>query len=182
VILYDEITGVGRHVVDVVFQFASGHLALDAAARRAEFDGRFELAWASSGEFETSMACGGPMPADGWIAPSLGVRVAAPRLTLRAQMETGSLTLLTILADGARNRISVSAEPEPFLARICGVDFEDEVYAARQRSVKVSGISTDAPLVVVRRGCAGTKVAQAGGTWVRFDCARSDASEHGLMR
>jgi hypothetical protein len=122
------------------------------------------------------------MPADGWIAPSLGVRVAAPRLTLRAQMETGSLTLLTILADGARNRISVSAEPEPFLARICGGDFEDEVYAARQRSVKVCGISTDAPLVVVRRGRAGTKVAQAGGTWVRFDCARSDASDHGLMR
>jgi hypothetical protein len=169
VILYDEITGEGQHAVDVVFQFASGHLTLDAAGQRATFDGRFELAWASSAGLETRLACGGPAPADGWIAPSLGVRVAAPRLTLKGQTQTGPLTVLSIVADGARDRIAVSAQADLLYARIRGDGFDDEVLAARQGAVKARGISTDAPLVVVRRGRSGTAVAQAGGTWARFD-------------
>jgi hypothetical protein len=182
VVLYDEITGVGHHVVDVIFQFASGELQLEATAGRASLDGRFELTWMSGGKLQTRLACGAPNPAGGWVAPSLGVRVAAPRLTLTGLMETGSLTLLSIVSDTERNRVTVLDQRELLHARICGDSFEDDVLAASRGVLKAPDIATDAPLVVARRGPAGTAIVQAGGTWVRFGSAPNDEAPMACQR
>lgn len=166
VVLYDEIAGTARHDVEATFQFAPGTLDL-ASGARACFDDRFELSWLGTVPVHAVMSSGGPGPADGWIAPSLGVRQAAPRLVLRGSMVEDRLVLLTVLADrrraivrhverGGRGALRVS---------LTGEGWQDTILASAQGPVADEGFDTDAPLVAVRlRGGQVEHAHQAGGT------------------
>ena len=83
VLIHDEFVGEGRHELEVNYQFAPGDLHVSADGH-ASFDGFAELAWVGAEAWTPDVRCGGPGPADGWICSSLGVRRAAPRLTLTA--------------------------------------------------------------------------------------------------
>jgi hypothetical protein len=111
VAILDEFEGTGSHEIEVNFQFAPGELAdLGGAVR---FNGVAELAWTGDDQWTPALACGGDHPASGWIAPSLGVRVAAPRLTLRHAMRTPKVRLFTVLAQ--RNAAARLAAERPAL-------------------------------------------------------------------
>jgi hypothetical protein len=75
VVLCDELTGVGRHNAQAVFQFAAGPLELDGA--RAVFDGRYACAWICSAPIHAHRTSGGRGPLSGWGRSQSGR--AAPR-------------------------------------------------------------------------------------------------------
>jgi hypothetical protein len=92
----DELSGAGAHTYEAIYQFAPGTLRdLDG---RACFDDAVDVVWASSQAWTSRFAAGGPGPADGWIAPSLGLRVPAPRLTLTCSAGAPPVHLLVVLA------------------------------------------------------------------------------------
>jgi hypothetical protein len=151
VLVYDELVGTGSHDLEINWQFAPGELtALPGAA--VLFEGDVEMAWMSRSRWTASIAHGGAGPADGWIAPSLGVRVPAPRLTLRSTMTEPRASIITVVAArlSASPRVSVhtaatAGGSAPLLAVVCagGVD----VIAAR--GISDGGpIETNAPLAV----------------------------------
>jgi hypothetical protein len=97
-LIYDEFVGTGAHELVVHFQFAPGRLEHHPGSDTAGFDGEVDVAWIGSERWSAVTACGGPGPADGWIAPSLGIRQAAPRLSLRLVTAQPRATLLTVMA------------------------------------------------------------------------------------
>jgi hypothetical protein len=97
-LIYDEFVGTGAHEFVVHFQFAPGRLEHHPGSDTAGFDGEVDVAWIGSERWSAVTACGGPGPADGWIAPSLGIRQAAPRLSLRLVTAQPRATLLTVMA------------------------------------------------------------------------------------
>ena len=97
VLILDEFTGSGTHEVTVNYQFAPGTLGF-LGAEGALFERGVEILWAGSERWEPAIACGGNEPDEGWIAPSLGIKVAAPRLRLTSTMKRPRATLLTVLA------------------------------------------------------------------------------------
>jgi hypothetical protein len=173
VVICDELSGAPGHTATAVFQFAGGSLAVDRA--RSIFEDRFELAWACSAPVAVRAATGGPDPADGWIAESLGVRRPAPRLTLDVQLRESRTVLLTVLADrhrGGRAAPRVVAETSTpigdLVLHVTCPGSIDSVAAGVWGSPALEGVETDAPLVIARRsGGALVDVAQAGGTWAR---------------
>jgi hypothetical protein len=96
-LIYDEFVGTGEHQFVVHYQFAPGRLE-QTGSDTALFDGEVDVAWIGSERWSAATACGGPGPADGWIAPSLGIRQEAPRLTLRVVTAQPHTTLVTALA------------------------------------------------------------------------------------
>ncbi len=125
-VVYDELSGAGAHTYEANYQFAPGTLRdLGGAAR---FDDSVDVVWASAQTWTPRVAIGGPGPADGWIAPSLGVRVPAPRLTLTCSASTPPVQLLVVLA----HRSSGGAEAAcAALARACDAHVEARVAASR---------------------------------------------------
>ena len=101
IIIRDELTGMGRHEAQAVFQFAPGGLSV--ADSWALYDDQYELAWVCSTPVRARVACGGSDPTAGWIAPSLGAREAAPRLVLEFSITERRVVLLTILTDRGRS-------------------------------------------------------------------------------
>jgi hypothetical protein len=93
-VVCDQFTGEGSHAVDLNFQFAPGPAALSDCAVLTE---HAEVVWTASRPLEATLRCGEPGADGGWIAPSLGVKVAAPRLTLRARFAAPMLTCLTLV-------------------------------------------------------------------------------------
>ena len=112
-LIYDEFTGTGEHEITVNFQFAPGSLRL-AGAAAAVFDDAVDLAWTGEEVWRAESRCGGPSPEDGWIAPSLGVKQAAPRLRLSCRTSAPRISLLTVFASRsgreASPRLSVDAD------------------------------------------------------------------------
>ena len=102
VAILDEFDGTGTHAIDVNWQFAPG--ALQVSAEGAVFDETAEIAWASTVPWTATTACGGDGPEGGWIAPSLGIKVPAPRLSLSCTMAQPHLRLLTVIAPPSRGR------------------------------------------------------------------------------
>jgi hypothetical protein len=169
-VLRDELTGTGGGSAEAVFQFAPGRLGIEDSA--ALFDERYELAWTCSAPVQATFACGGDGPADGWIAASLGVRLMAPRVTLRFALQEMPVVLLTVLADRSRyeGRRRVHSEPRvagrPIGARVEGLGFSDEVRAAVTGSATTDDLRTDATLAIVRRSHGRVvDVEHAGGTY-----------------
>jgi len=172
VVLYDEIVGSGDHLVQANFQFAPGSLLLDQTG--ALYEGRFEMMWACTTNPSAVGRCGENAPDGGWVARSLGVREAAPRLTLEFPFLGGRAGLLTVLADrervaGSTKRVEQLVQHAGVLAaRIRVAGAHDEVFAAAGANVLPRGVETDAPLVAVRvRGGRVVDAAQAAGTRVR---------------
>jgi hypothetical protein len=117
----------------------------------ALYDDRYEVAWACSAAVRPAWACGGSGPLSGWVAPSLGVRTAAPRLELNISMTDVRATLVTVLADRTRSRqrsdqraIAIGrADDRRLLARIALDGFVDEAVIA------IDG-SPDSTLLITR--------------------------------
>jgi hypothetical protein len=132
-LIYDEFVGSGEHELTVNYQFAPGTLAL-LGNDEALFDGAVDVAWVGTERWKARMACGGPGPADGWIAPSLGVRQEAPRLTLQCVTTRHRTSLLTALATrtGSTSRLSLTRteQAQSPLARVSGTDAVDCIRAA----------------------------------------------------
>ena len=108
VLIYDEFVGTGVHELTVNYQFAPGALALGDDGL-AVFEDAFDMAWTSAEKWNATTASGGSGPDDGWIAPSLGVRQAAPRLRLTCTTSKPRTTLTTVIAarTAAGRRVSV---------------------------------------------------------------------------
>ena len=109
----DELTGSGMHDVEVNYQFAPGTLDI-TGPQKARFNDTVELMWSASEPVAPAIACGGPGPSDGWIASSLGVREAAPRLTLRADTSRARTCFLTVFTSsvqqGAISLVDISGQ------------------------------------------------------------------------
>jgi hypothetical protein len=171
-VIVDVLAGTGRHDVEVNFQFAPGSLDLPAHGR-AVFDQAVEMCWTGAHDWRSRVRCGGPSPEDGWICPSLGVRVAAPRLTLAATVDTPAVTLLTVLAVGrpADTRLSVvdTGAAGTRLLTVRGDGYTDWIAAG-----PLSGgpLETDATVAVCRvLGGRTIEASRVGGTMLRADAA-----------
>ena len=138
------------------------------------FDECADLAWASSHPVTADLRQGGPRPDEGWIAPSLGVRVPAPRLRLRGEFTTGRMVVLSVLV----NRTTTSAwrvfpyhgETSGCLAlQVEGADVRDLVIAGTASKAAVGGVfETDALVAVHRERPGGNpELHHVGGSYVR---------------
>jgi hypothetical protein len=172
VVIRDELVGVGEHGAEAIFQFAPGHIELNESS--VIFDDRYELSWACSAPVRARVSRGGDSPDSGWVAMSLGVREAAPRLAIEFPLCDGQVVLLTVLAD--RHRLNVGAPQVlaeasngiSLAASVVGDGFVDDVIAGVNGRVVTAGVETDATLVVVRRtGDRVVEALQAGGTHIR---------------
>jgi hypothetical protein len=104
-VILDDFPGSGAHVYEVNYQFAPG--TLQDLGGRARFNACVDVGWSGTGEWTPALANGGDGPADGWIAPSLGIRVPAPRLTLRHKGE-GDVGLMTVFAATRESRVAAA--------------------------------------------------------------------------
>jgi hypothetical protein len=99
VVVCDEFVGVGHHELEVNFQFAPGaSLTLHTSSALARYGEVAELGWVGTGRWTVHTAEGGDGPDQGWVAPSLGIRVPAPRLTLRCGTQAPRTHLVTLFA------------------------------------------------------------------------------------
>ncbi len=157
VLVYDEFVGGGDHEVAVNWQFAPGNGAMDERGGGLLFEDRFEMRWASATVLSASVVCGGASPADGWIAQSLGVRQAAPRLVVSGQMRDGYLSVLTILADQqhtdhrARVEMGLTADGRLPRARVAGRHWSDAVVVTGRRWSAARANDPDLTPVTIRR-------------------------------
>jgi hypothetical protein len=104
-IVWDEFEGSGTHTLEVNYQFAPGDLAI-VAPGLATFEGAAEMAWVSDQSWDASTHHGGAGPDEGWICPSLGVRVPAPRLRLLHRGPLTRTVLVSVLAAPAASGLA----------------------------------------------------------------------------
>lgn len=97
-LVLDEFTGAGTHDLEVNYQFAPGTPLTARADGTVGYGDAAEVAWLGVVPWTATLCEGGDGPEAGWIAPSLGVRVPAPRLTLRCRTTVERTVLLTVLA------------------------------------------------------------------------------------
>jgi hypothetical protein len=107
-IVCDQFAGRGPHDVEINYQFAPGFARLcDDTTLLYE---NAEVAWTGSTSLRSRMGCGEERPDGGWIAPSLGIRTPAPRLTLSGTFTEPVATYLTVIVpplDGQGQRTIV---------------------------------------------------------------------------
>ena len=172
VIVYDEFECRREHDVELNFQFAPGQL--DVTTTNACFDGNIHLTWSSSQiRLAARHTAGGATPAEGWIAPSLGVRKPAPRLTLSGRaVPPYSATLTVIARHNTAPCFSVSRLPaEGNLNDVVKVtlgELEDYVCAGATASPHQSELYTNGKIAVwTYRSGQQIAAAQVGGSFVR---------------
>ncbi len=177
VLVHDEFRGAGDHAIDVNYQFAPGALRLTGSGT-AMFDGFAQLAWAGDAQWNAAARCGGPGPADGWICSSLGVRRAAPRLTLAAAMSGNRTSLLTVIARSPFHARVVSREG---LRLISIEDAEGVDWIAAAGLPTGAVIHTDARLAVCRLTSDRMERSLVLGTHLRCDRERLERLCHSLV-
>jgi hypothetical protein len=167
-LIYDEFVGNGEHELAVTYQFAPGSFDL-AGADGAVYNGSVDIAWISNERWSAARACGGPGPADGWIAPSLGVREPAPRLTLKCRTaEKTSLLAVVAARATSEKRTAIRTGGEGTLALVEGRSYIDCVWAAGIAPAHL--VETDAMLAVCRVAREGSiHTDQIGGSAIRID-------------
>src|SRR4029453_1032997 len=94
-IVYDEFLCRDAHDLELNFQFGPGELRL-VGDSTATYGDHLQCAWTGPMRLTPQVHHGGSGPHEGWIAPSLGVRVAAPRLTLTGRIGAGSSVMTVI--------------------------------------------------------------------------------------
>jgi hypothetical protein len=105
VIVYDEFVGHGAHDLEINFQFAPGHpLSRQAGEDAVAYGDVATMHWFARTPWTASQAEGGDGPDAGWVAPSLGVRQPAPRLSLSCATTAARTVLLTVLVPGPSSR------------------------------------------------------------------------------
>ena len=176
-VLYDEFVGIGEHDLEVNFQFAPGVVEPDPRGG-VLFDGIAETVWTSNVAWHSELRRGGPSPQDGWIAPSLGVRREAPRLTLRARTANPRTSLLTVLAlrSDRHPRVCIvpvegAEEDQPALLAVSAEGLID--WVTLSNSTAEAPIATDAYVAVCRlvRGTAVERL-RVGGTYLYANADR----------
>jgi hypothetical protein len=172
-VVYDEFAGAGVHRLEVNYQFAPGEL-VPAADGAALFDEAVDIAWVGNGDWQAEIAHGGRGPQDGWIAPSLGVRQAAPRLRITCQAAQPPASLVTVLAARTSQEARVArvasgaAGASSRLLAVSGRGFVDWIVAGPARGA--GPIDTDATLTICRlRGDDCVEKDHIGGTRVDVD-------------
>lgn len=173
-VICDEFTGMGSHELTVIFQFAPGDLSMTGTSGAA-FDSGIDLMWLGHDAWQATTACGGARPDEGWIAPSLGIRQAAPRLTLSCTTAAPRTTLLTVLASrvhGESRLGIVEAEGAGKLAGIRGSGCVDLIAASGVAPIAFA--TTDAPLTISRVYADGRiESSRAGGTRVSVNAGQA---------
>ena len=112
--IQDEFAGSGEHDFEINYHFAPGTLAI-AGDGHALFEETIDVIWCSSSDWTAETATGGDGPEDGWIAESLGVLRAAPRLRLRTRASGPRVTLVTVLSARLQHdtpRIALVRQPD----------------------------------------------------------------------
>jgi hypothetical protein len=179
-LVYDEFLGQGQHDLEVNFQFAPGALRKTDACC-VSYEDIAEVAWVGSSAWSGVTRCGGQQPQDGWICSSLGVRRAAPRLTLETGMIAPRTSLLTLLAgaQGGHRRVSRVERGGSVLMAVAGENWTDWISCA---GITTSGpLETDALIGVCRMTPSGPVERQhAGGTFLRADPEGIDVLRAGL--
>lgn len=141
VVIGDELIGTGAHSLQANYQFAAGTLTREGP-HTVLFDGRFALTWCATVPLEACLRTGGPLPDGGWIAPSLGVKVEAPRLTLNGLVERASeIRIVSVLTDRTRagpNVTFTSCAQDGLLAVISGGATQRIVFGAAGPGTKTS--------------------------------------------
>jgi hypothetical protein len=143
VVIYDEFECGREHEVELNFQFAPGELALNGQSA-AVFNDDADKAWTASSPLLARTFCGGNQPDEGGIAPSLGVRVAAPRLRLTGKIAAGRSAVLTVL--GLRPAIAVTTPGMISVVRDGHVDYIGAPFISRDIAAGPSGL----PVVISR--------------------------------
>jgi hypothetical protein len=151
--ILDEFTGADvEHAYEVNYQFAPG--ALEDLSGLARFDEAVDITWTSARPWASWFAQGGTGPADGWIAPSLGVRVPAPRLRLNLRSDDARVLLLTVFATrhGGRRMVTapVALQPEcgGLFVVVADEHHTDVILAPLETAL--APVRTDASLVTSR--------------------------------
>ena len=100
VVVLDRLTGEAGavHDIEANWHLSPGLQAMLTPNDQAVLSGRFILAWAGTAPATARAAHGGDAPDAGWVAPHLGVRVPATRLTIEARTEV-PFSLVTVVAD-----------------------------------------------------------------------------------
>lgn len=171
VALYDEIVGGGVHAIELNYQLAPGVARLVDGSKLV-LDATSELAWTGSRPLQGSVREGGASPDEGWIAPSLGVRVPAPRLSLATTFQPPRAMFLTAVADLA----VTGGLPRLFQAGawlgqtvgliVQGTDWIDWIVAGGAGPLEAGPFETDAPLAIwrIKKGRI-VEAARIGGTY-----------------
>ncbi len=146
VILCDEFVGQGAHDLEVNFQFAPGAPLVPVNDATVALGDVAVLHWVGGVRWTSELADGGDGPAAGWIAPSLGVKQAAPRLTLRCRSAAPRTALLTVLVPGG-GAVDVRRDGDSATVVVTGPGFADHVSASLGNHER----RDDDPLVEVRR-------------------------------
>lgn len=148
VVLFDDFEGEGEHDLEVNF-----HLA----PLEATFDGNglvvgdtVGMHWAASFPLTSTIAIGGNPPEEGWIAPSLGVRVAAPVVRLAGHMKRSGAGLLTVLAPREYRVSNITSADEAIALSIDGPCWSDVITAVPSR-VDAAGSAPAAGLTITRQ-------------------------------
>lgn len=176
VLVYDEFVGQGAHDIEVNFQFAPG-ATHTPDADRVVFEDVAEVAWVGSGAWTGVTRCGGQEPHDGWICSSLGVRRAAPRLTLHTRTTAPRTSLLTILAGTPGGQRGVTRSGNAIA--VSGDGWADWISAAGLTTS--APFETDALIGVCRMTPTGPVEEQhVGGTHFRTDAEALDRLSRAL--
>jgi hypothetical protein len=149
--IWDEFVGEGRHELEVNFQFAPGSL-VEQGPDAVIFDGSHPVHWVSALDWRPTLVEGGQSPADGWIAPSLGVKQPAPRLRLQSVMDGGRAVLLTML--GAPGVVLSTAGDGP--GRECQFTVSTETWTERLHHTQSIAPDGEAALTVTLQSAEGT--------------------------
>jgi hypothetical protein len=156
IVLLDEFTGSGEHLIDVNYQFPPGV--------EPRFEGNslrwadFEMSWASGSGIARQLRCGGPDPDDGWVATSLGVRHPAPKLTLTLNFHAPKTILATVVADlrvmRGSSRVSTAAvepcSPGALAMVVQCPEYDDWLIAGGELPARVGPFESDARLSMWR--------------------------------
>jgi hypothetical protein len=153
VILCDEFVGHGEHDIEINFQFAPGVPLQIEDDRRARYGDVASLQWIGAAPWGARGCEGGDAPDQGWIAPSLGVRVPAPRLTIETRTAAARTVLLTIVAPGGARgpAVQIGTDGAQGLT-VTGPDFSDRIHAPLGSVERLQG---DALVVVTTANGAG---------------------------
>jgi len=171
-LILDEFEGDGKHDLELTFQFAPGYARLDQGS--VMFQDRFELAWCAPAGISARLDCGDDLPDGGWVAPSLGVKVPAPRLNLHLAFTPPRTAVLSVLADcrvtHGQRRIAVGEVSRPLapsIITIAGPGFVDWI-APVPEGEDVTICETDARLALWRvEGESVTEQSRIGGSFLR---------------
>ena len=130
-VVIDDLTGVGRHKIDIRFQFAPMEVYFDAGGwRRATIDGQrgLLLRTLATVPMQTDIRIGCRAPLEGWIAPEFGRLEPAPAVvsTLVSAVPLRVVTVLWPSMDVQFESPSVGVLKDKG-GRIAGLEFPDRM-------------------------------------------------------